>query len=50
MSRRIAAAGKADWSGRGSQPARAFTTIGVLATHAIDADLFQDDDGSLYLS
>jgi beta-xylosidase len=31
-------------------PLGPFTDKGVLATHAIDADLFQDDDGSLYLS
>jgi xylan 1,4-beta-xylosidase len=31
-------------------PLGPFTDRGVLAKHAIDADLFQDDDGSLYLS
>jgi xylan 1,4-beta-xylosidase len=31
-------------------PLGPFTDKGVLATNAIDADLFQDDDGSLYLS
>ena len=31
-------------------PLGPFTDKSVLATHAIDADLFQDDDGSLYLS
>ena len=31
-------------------PLGPFTDKGVLATRAIDADLFQDDDGSLYLS
>ncbi len=33
-----------------ANPLGPFTDKGVLATHAIDADLFQDDDGSLYLS
>ena len=42
------------WKSRSAWPwptARSgpFTDKGVLATHAIDADLFQDDDGSLYL-
>ena len=31
-------------------PLGPFTDKGVLAKHAIDADLFQDDDGKLYLS
>ena len=31
-------------------PLGPFADKGALATHAIDADLFQDDDGSLYLS
>ena len=31
-------------------PLGPFADKGVLATHAIDADLFQDEDGSLYLS
>jgi beta-xylosidase len=31
-------------------PLGPFADKGVLATHAIDADLFQDDDGGLYLS
>jgi beta-xylosidase len=31
-------------------PLGPFTDKGVLAQHAIDADLFQDDDGSLFLS
>jgi xylan 1,4-beta-xylosidase len=30
-------------------PLGPFTDKAVLATHSIDADLFQDDDGSLYL-
>jgi beta-xylosidase len=30
-------------------PLGPFTDKGMLATHAIDADLFQDEDGSLYL-
>ncbi len=33
-----------------SSPLGPFTDKGVLAPDAIDADLFQDDDGSLYLS
>jgi beta-xylosidase len=31
-------------------PLGPFTDKGVLADHSIDADLFQDDDGELYLS